>query len=93
MSELKKMGAKIEEKADGFIVEEPTRLNGAVCESFNDHRIAMALTIAGLIAEGETQESPPLTYITDAECIDVSFPEFTKSIRNFCDKNTVSAES
>lgn len=66
---LKNMGAKIEEKKDGFVVEGPTRLYGAQCSSFGDHRIAMALTIAGFIADGQT-------IIDGTECISISFPEF-----------------
>ena len=66
---LKSMGAKIEETDDGMIIDGPTKLKGAYLDSYNDHRIAMAWTIAGLIAEGTTR-------IKNAECIEVSFPEF-----------------
>jgi 3-phosphoshikimate 1-carboxyvinyltransferase len=44
-------------------------LRGAKIDPRGDHRIAMAFTVAGLIAEGETE-------ITDSECVAVSFPEF-----------------
>ncbi|MBA3061776.1 MAG: 3-phosphoshikimate 1-carboxyvinyltransferase, partial [Atribacteria sp.] len=50
VSELKKMGADIEEEEDGFTVNGPTGLQGAVCESYNDHRIAMSLAVAALLA-------------------------------------------
>jgi 3-phosphoshikimate 1-carboxyvinyltransferase len=66
---LKKMGAVIYETDDGLIVEGPVRLKAAACSSFGDHRIAMALTVAGLIAEGDT-------VIDDADCVAISFPEF-----------------
>ncbi len=85
VNELKKMGAEIVEREDGLTVKGPTRLQGASCASFGDHRIAMALTIAGLIADGETT-------IDDAECIDVSFPEFTAILRTVCDEECVAAE-
>jgi len=74
VSELKKMGADIEEKDDGFIVTGPSRLKGAVCESYNDHRIAMSLAVAALLAEGKT-------VIKNSECIDISFPGFEKTLQ------------
>lgn len=67
--QLQKMGAKIEELPDGLAVEGPVRLKGARLNSFNDHRIAMALAIAALAADGES-------LIEDAECTAVSFPGF-----------------
>jgi 3-phosphoshikimate 1-carboxyvinyltransferase len=66
---LKKMGARFEEKEDGIIIRGPVKLKGAAVESFGDHRIAMAFAIAGLIADKETE-------IKNAECVDVSFPGF-----------------
>jgi 3-phosphoshikimate 1-carboxyvinyltransferase len=75
VSELKKMGADIKEKKDGFIVEGPSKLKGAVCESYNDHRIAMSLAVAALLAEGKT-------VIKNSECIDISFPGFKKILQN-----------
>lgn len=69
VTELKKMGAKIEETADGMIIEGPTPLRGAIVESYNDHRIAMSMAIAGNIASGETT-------IVGHECVDISFPGF-----------------
>ena len=74
VNELKKMGADIEEKEDGFIVTGPSRLKGAVCESYNDHRIAMSLAVAALLAEGKT-------VIRNSECIDISFPGFEKTLQ------------
>jgi 3-phosphoshikimate 1-carboxyvinyltransferase len=68
-SELKKMGASITETPDGFIVEGPVRLKGARCKSHGDHRIAMSMAIAALVAEGDT-------IIEDAGSVTISFPEF-----------------
>lgn len=65
---LRKMKATVEEFEDGFRVER-SELKGAKVDSYGDHRIAMAFSIAGLLAEGETE-------IIDAECAKVSFPEF-----------------
>ena len=74
VSELKKMGADIEEREDGFVVNGPTRLQGAVCENYNDHRIAMSLAVAALLAEGKT-------VIKNSECISISFPGFEKTLQ------------
>jgi len=67
--ELSKMGAKITETPEGIIIEGGKNLKGTVVESYNDERIAMALAIAGLVAEGETMIRKP-------QCVDVAFPEF-----------------
>jgi 3-phosphoshikimate 1-carboxyvinyltransferase len=67
--ELRKMGARIEERADGFVIEGPTPLHGARVSAHNDHRLAMSLAVAGLIARGETS-------IEGWECVADSFPNF-----------------
>ena len=69
------MSADIEEEEDGFVINGPTGLQGAVCESYNDHRIAMSLAVAALLAEGKT-------VIKNSECIDISFPGFEKTLQN-----------
>jgi 3-phosphoshikimate 1-carboxyvinyltransferase len=66
---LKAMGAAIEEREDGWVIDGPVRLHGAAVESEGDHRVAMALAVAGLLAEGETQ-------VAGAECVAVSYPGF-----------------
>ena len=71
--ELTKMGAQIEEKEDGMIIEGVGKLEGAQCESHGDHRIAMALAIAGLCARGKTQ-------VLDSGCIATSFPGFQEQL-------------
>ncbi len=68
-SELRKMGADIQELEDGLIIKGPTKLKGAKVDSYKDHRIAMSLAIASLIAEGKTE-------ILDKDCVNISFPEF-----------------
>jgi 3-phosphoshikimate 1-carboxyvinyltransferase len=67
--ELNKMGAKVEELADGLRIEGPTPLKGAVLDSHMDHRLAMSFAVAGLIARGETT-------IMNADAVDISFPSF-----------------
>ncbi len=69
VSQLSRMGALIEEKEDGMVISGGKRLVGTSVNSYGDHRMAMALTIAGLIADGETT-------INDVACINTSFPHF-----------------
>ena len=76
-SQLNKMGADIEETDDGFIVNGPTKLKGATVESFDDHRIAMMLSVAGLIAEGETE-------IVNSDCVKISFANFYEVLEKIC---------
>ncbi|MFN2250863.1 MAG: 3-phosphoshikimate 1-carboxyvinyltransferase [Anaerolineae bacterium] len=71
---LSRMGAQIEEHADGFSVTGPTRLSGALVDGHGDHRIVMALAVAGLVAGGET-------IVTDAERVSDSFPGFVAALR------------
>jgi 3-phosphoshikimate 1-carboxyvinyltransferase len=71
---LKKMGADIKETHDGLRIKGPSPLKGAAVSSQGDHRMAMALVVAGLIAGGET-------IIDDEKCIDVSFPDFDKEMK------------
>lgn len=73
VSELSKMGASIKEKEDGMVISGEKRLAGSSVNSFGDHRMAMALTIGGLIADGETT-------INDVACIDTSFPHFMDAL-------------
>jgi 3-phosphoshikimate 1-carboxyvinyltransferase len=69
VSNLRALGAEVEEYADGLSVRGRTRLRGARLESFGDHRIAMACAVAALICEGESE-------LAGAEAVAVSFPEF-----------------
>lgn len=73
VSELRRMGAKLEPLPDGFIVEGPVRLRGAQLSSHGDHRLAMALAVAALAADGETT-------IEETACIDDSFPGFERTL-------------
>ena len=76
VGELKKFGADIEETDDGMIINGSKTLKGAVIESHNDHRIAMSMAIAALMAEGETT-------IKNSECVDISFPNYFDILNNF----------
>lgn len=75
VEELRKLGAHIHAQPDGFVVEGPTRLIGTDVDSHGDHRLAMMLAVAGLIADGETR-------IRGAECIADSFPGFEQLLRD-----------
>lgn len=74
---LRAMGADVEELTDGLRINGPTKLrasgptklHGASIDSYGDHRIAMAFSIAALIASGDTE-------IRGSESVAVSFPEF-----------------
>lgn len=69
--ELRKMSAQVEERNDGFVIAGPTDLCGARVSAHNDHRLAMSLAVAGLIARGET-------IIEGWECVADSFPNFSE---------------
>lgn len=73
-TELIKMGADIEELPDGLVIKE-SRLKGCRVDGHDDHRIVMALAIAGLNAEGET-------CIGSAEAMEITFPAFPQMISN-----------
>jgi 3-phosphoshikimate 1-carboxyvinyltransferase len=66
---LERLGARVHELPDGLVVEGGAPLRGARLRSHGDHRIAMALAVAALAADGPTE-------IDGADCVDVSFPEF-----------------
>lgn len=76
-SQLKKMGADITETEDGLMIKGKTKLKGCAVDSFKDHRIAMMLSIAGLIADGVTE-------IADSACVNISFSNFYDVLKTVC---------
>lgn len=66
---LRAMGAEVDEFDDGLAVSGPTQLRGATIDSYGDHRIAMAFSVAALLADGETE-------IKNPDCVAISFPGF-----------------
>ena len=68
-TELKKLGAHIEETEDGMIIHGPTALSGGILSSYGDHRIGMMAGIAALVASG------PIS-IENPSCINISYPTF-----------------
>jgi 3-phosphoshikimate 1-carboxyvinyltransferase len=73
VKELSKLGANIEELPDGVAIYGRAKLRGTKCSSHSDHRLAMALGVAGLIAEGET-------LIEDAQVVEFSYPAFWQDV-------------
>ncbi len=73
---LRQMGVQVEEFVDGMEIEGVKQLKGAMLESLGDHRIAMAFSIAGLLASAET-------VVKGVECIRTSYPGFEAELRRF----------
>ncbi|MBI1886232.1 MAG: 3-phosphoshikimate 1-carboxyvinyltransferase [Chloroflexi bacterium] len=67
--ELRRLGADVEEQADGLLVRPVKGLKGAAVASHGDHRLAMMLAVAGLLAQGETK-------IRNADVVEVSYSRF-----------------
>lgn len=77
--ELTKLGVRIEEKRDGMVINGAGGFKGASCDSHGDHRVAMALTIAGLKASEDSA-------IENSECIDTSFPGFVELLERVVER-------
>lgn len=71
--ELAKMGAKIHEGEDNLIIEGRETLKGTIVESNNNHSLAMALSVAGLAAQGETM-------IRKTQAVDIVYPGFYSTL-------------
>ncbi len=71
---LRNLGAQIDPRPDGFVIEGPSQLQGGTVDSYGDHRLAMALAVAGLVA------ADPVT-VENAACITDSFPGFVGIMR------------
>jgi len=86
-TELGKLGARIEERPDGFRIDgtggRPFR--GARVSSWGDHRLAMALVVAGLVAEGET-------LVEDIDCIATSYPDFVPACRRLAGETCIQVQ-
>lgn len=74
-SELNKLGADISETSEGLIIKGVSKLTGGEVDSWNDHRIAMALAIAATRAEGEV-------IIKDSGAVDKSYPSFWEDFKS-----------
>ena len=71
--ELSRLGADIDELPDGMVIRGGRKLTGGECSSHHDHRLAMTLGIAALVAQGETA-------IHDAEVVAMSYPNFWQDL-------------
>lgn len=71
---IRLMGGVIEVFPDGFKIIGPQTLSGAEIQSYHDHRIAMAFSVAGLVADGET-------HIHGSECVSISYPNFFETLK------------
>jgi 3-phosphoshikimate 1-carboxyvinyltransferase len=74
-NELRKMDADVTMDKDSLTIKGPCAMHGALIDPYNDHRIAMACTVAALGAEGETR-------IQDSECVKKSYPTFFEDLRS-----------
>lgn len=83
--ELGKMGVRVEERPDGMAIAGPQRFRGARVSSGGDHRMAMALAVAGLVADGET-------LVDDTACVATSFPQFAETLNALAGTQAVVAE-
>lgn len=82
---LGRLGARVREAPDGLVIEGGQRLRGAQVTSGGDHRMAMALVVAGLVAEGET-------VIEDTACVGTSFPGFVETVNALAGEAVVTVE-
>jgi 3-phosphoshikimate 1-carboxyvinyltransferase len=71
---IRALGVEIEEQADGFAFDAKNGVIGCELESYRDHRIAMAFGVAGLRVPG--------IVMRNAECVDISFPDFWKTLQD-----------
>ncbi|MCG2711185.1 MAG: 3-phosphoshikimate 1-carboxyvinyltransferase [Candidatus Omnitrophica bacterium] len=78
VNNLRKMGADIENLGNDLMINGTGRLCGAEVESFGDHRTAMSMVIAGLMASGQTT-------VKNTSCINKSFPEFMETLKNIAE--------
>ena len=72
---LKEIGADVIEKSDGFIINGGSKLKSGNIDTFDDHRIAMTFSIASIISEKDI-------VINNSECINISFPDFFKTLES-----------
>jgi 3-phosphoshikimate 1-carboxyvinyltransferase len=72
-AELNKMGGKVEELKDGLIIHQ-SKLTGTNVHGYDDHRMVMALTIAGMAASGKT-------IVDTAESAGVTYPSFVEDMK------------
>lgn len=85
VQELRRFGVKIDQQPDGLTIQGNSSLLGCDCDSWGDHRMAMALAVAGLAAEGSTT-------ISDPSCVSSSFPDFWERLNAILSGAAVAVE-
>ena len=76
--QLAKMGIEMQETPDGFVIEGKQILRGeAVIDTYHDHRIAMSMYVAGMVADAPIE-------VREFDWVDISFPEFEGLMRGLC---------
>ncbi len=75
VKELSRLNADIEELPDGMVIRGVNKLRGTACDSHGDHRLAMMLGVAALVAEGETM-------IDNADVVNISYPKFWQDLEH-----------
>ena len=86
VEELSRLGASIEALEDGMVIRGTGRLTGAACQSHGDHRLAMAMAVCGLLADGETE-------VHGADDASISYPSFWEDLSIFADPHSGSDSS
>jgi 3-phosphoshikimate 1-carboxyvinyltransferase len=80
------MGARVDERPDGLAITGVGALHGARVASGGDHRMAMALAVAGLVARGET-------LIDDTACVATSYPHFVETVNALAGGDVITVEA
>jgi 3-phosphoshikimate 1-carboxyvinyltransferase len=80
-TQMRALGVEIEERPDGFVIEGGKAMRGTPVEAGGDHRMAMALAVAGLLADGATT-------IKDGDAVDISYPAFWHDLQKIVDPGT-----
>ena len=80
VKELSRLGANIEERPDGMVIHGVRTLKGGHCRSHGDHRLAMALGVAGLLAENET-------VVDGAQAASISYPQFWQHMQQLIESS------
>jgi 3-phosphoshikimate 1-carboxyvinyltransferase len=83
--QLGRMGALVEERPDGMAITGGRRLRGAEVHSGGDHRMAMALAVAALVAEGDS-------VIDDVACVATSYPGFAETVNALAGTTAIEVE-
>jgi 3-phosphoshikimate 1-carboxyvinyltransferase len=79
VNNLRAMGAEVEQYDDGLAVDGPVQMHGATIDAYGDHRIAMAFTVAALMARGDSE-------ILGSDCVEISFPGFFERIASIVER-------